>query len=154
MPGPADERIQRYLARRAEDKAAAEKVEQQEEKDGLERKELAQRVLQKWRADIGLITSILRELTEKLASERPQFGFSDGGPSGDAIATGIITGRFSGKNIDFAVKVAHDGTIELSSGRSLGAAANLRFVSPTRISVLTANKGEYEAVILDLLGVD
>jgi hypothetical protein len=36
----------------------------------------------------------------------------------------------------------------------LGAAANLRFVSPTRISVLTANKGEYEAVILDLLGVD
>jgi hypothetical protein len=31
---------------------------------------------------------------------------------------------------------------------------NLKLVSTTRISVLTANKDEYEAVILDLLGVD
>jgi hypothetical protein len=153
MSGPADERIQRYLAQRAEERAAAQKAERQEEKDGLERKELAQRVLQKWRADVGVITSILGELTEKLAVERPQLGFNDGGPNGNAIATGIITGRFSGKNIDFALKVAHDGSIELSSGRLLGAAAK-RFVSTTRISVLTANKGEYEAVILDLLGVD
>jgi hypothetical protein len=154
MPGPADERIQRYLAQRAAERAAAQKVERQVEREGLERKELAERVLQKWRADIDVITSILRELTEKLAVERPQFGFSDGGPSGNAIATGIITGRFSGKNIDFALKVAHDGTIELSSGRLLGPDANLKLVSTTRISVLTANKGEYEAVILDLLGVD
>ena len=154
MPGPADERIRRFLEQRAEDRKAAEKANQLDKQHEKERSKKAERIKAKWSADTHIIAKILTDLKEKLAETGLQLKFQDTGSDGKAIAGGRIMGRFSGAAIDLTLKVYADGAIETyKSGPRLGP-TNIDLVSQTPISVLTANKGEYEALILDALGVD
>jgi hypothetical protein len=79
--------------------------------------------------------------------------FQDIGPSGDAIVRGLITGRFLGEPINVTLNVYASG-IELHKAGPTGGYFNEEFASTSKLSILNAGKGEYEALILDLLGID
>ena len=78
--------------------------------------------------------------------------FQDIGPSGDAIVRGLITGRFLGQPINVTLNVYADG-IELHKAGPTGGYFTEEFASTSKLSILNAGKGEYEALILDLLGI-
>ena len=78
MPGPsADERIKRFLKRRAQESALAEVARQEhrererQEHDEREQQheQIIERIKAKWTADVELIAAILAELQAKLADE-------------------------------------------------------------------------------------
>jgi hypothetical protein len=161
MAGPsADERIKRFLKRRAQESALAEVASQEhrkrerQEHDEREQQheQIIERIKAKWTADVGLIAAILAELQAKLADEDLEVRFQDIGPSGDAIVRGLITGRFLGQPINVTLNVYADG-IELHAGPT-GGYFTEEFASTSKLSILNAGKGEYEALILDLLGID
>jgi hypothetical protein len=153
MPGPANERIKRYLDKRtkeAADKAAArENLERLEQ----ERKATAERVLQKWKADTQVIVGILSDLQRELAPARAAFNFQDVGSGEKAIAIGHVIGELSGEHIDLTLSVDRDGNVQGAKGAPF-AHSKLRLISHATFSIFAANAGEYEALILDLLGVD
>ena len=162
MPGPsADERIKRFLKRRAQESALAEVASQEhrkrerQEHDEREQQheQIFERIKAKWTADVGLIAAILAELQAKLADEDLEVKFQDIGPSGDAIVRGLITGRFLGQPINVTLNVYASG-IELHKAGPTGGYLNEEFASTSKLSILNAGKGEYEALILDLLGID
>ena len=108
MPGPsADERIKRFLKRRAQESALAEVARQEhrererQEHDEREQQheQIIERIKAKWTADVELIAAILAELQAKLADEDLEVRFQDIGPSGDAIVRGLVTGRFLGSRL-------------------------------------------------------
>ena len=100
-----------------------------------------------------IIAAILAELQAKLADEDLEVKFQDIGPSGDAIVRGLITGRFLGQPINVTLNVYADG-IELHKAGPTGGYFTEEFASTSKLSILNAGKGEYEALILDLLGID
>ena len=159
MPGPsADERIKRFLKRRAQESALAEVASQEhrkrerQEHDEREQQheQIIERIKAKWTADVAVI---LAELQAKLADEDLEVRFQDIGPSGDAIVRGLITGRFLGQPINVTLNVYASG-IELHKAGQTGGYLNEEFASTSKLSILNAGKGEYEALILDLLGID
>ena len=79
--------------------------------------------------------------------------FQDIGPSGDAIVRGLVTGRYLGQPINVTLNVYASG-IELHKAGPTGGYFNEEFASTSKLSILNAGKGEYEALILDLLGID
>ena len=101
MPGPsADERIKRFLKRRAQERAQAEVARQEHDEREQQHERIIERIKAKWTADVDLIAAILAELQAKLADEDLEVKFQDIGPSGDAIVRGLITGRFLGEPIN------------------------------------------------------
>ena len=153
MPGPADERIRRFLARQAEAAVAAEKERQEENAREQERKIKTDRIQKKWVADTHVINAILRELKSKMVPIEYDLNFQDVGPSHNGVAGGIIVGRFGGEDVHLALEVKDNGLIEPhEKGSKVGFTRII--ATAAKISVLTANTGEYEALILDLLGVD
>ena len=162
MPGPsADERIKRFLKRRAQESALAEVASQEhrkrerQEHDEREQQheQIIERIKAKWTADVDLIAVILAELQAKLADEDLEVRFQDIGSSGDAIVRGLITGRFLGQPINVTLNVYASG-IELHKAGPTGGYFTEEFASTSKLSILNAGKGEYEALILDLLGID
>ena len=153
MPGPADERIKRYLERR--DKEAADKVMAEAETARLEeeRRVRVARFLDKWSDDTHVITEVLVDLQKKLAAARARFYFQDVDEGEKEIARGRITGELDGEPLELTLIVGHDGTIQGGKSSQL-VHSGIRLVSPTTFPILTANAGEYEALILDLLGLD
>jgi hypothetical protein len=155
MPGPsADERIKRFLKRRAQERAQTEVVRQEHDEREQQHERIIERIKAKWTADADLIADILAELQAKLVDEELEVRFQDIGPSGEAIVRGLITGRFLGEPINLTLNGYASGAIELHKTGRRGAYLNLELASTSRFSVLNAHKGEYEALILDLLGVD
>ena len=75
------------------------------------------------------------------------------GPSGDAIVRGLITGRFLGEPTNVTLNVYASG-IELHKAGPTGGYFNEELASTSKLSIFNAGKGEYEALILDLLGID
>jgi len=154
MPGPsADERIKRFLKRRAQERAQAEVARQEHDEREQQHERIIERIKAKWTADVDLIAAILAELQAKLADEDLEVRFQDIGPSGDAIVRGLITGRFLGQPINVTLNVYASG-IELHKAGPTGGYFNEEFASTSKLSILNAGKGEYEALILDLLGID
>ena len=154
MPGPADDRIKRFLQKRVENAAAQEKAKREFDALDQAQKKTAEIVLKKWTADTHLIAAILTELEQKLASADLRLAFQDAGAQDRAIAVGHITGVFSGKPVDLTLIVRPTGEIDPIEAGPKAAHLQMQFALPARISVLSAHKGEYEALILDLLGVD
>ena len=111
-------------------------------------KKTAEIVLKKWTADTHLIAAILTELEQKLASADLRLAFQDAGAQDRAIAVGHITGVFSGKPVDLTLIVRPTGEIDPIEAGPKAAHLQMQFALPARISVLSAHKGEYEALIL------
>jgi hypothetical protein len=153
MPGPADERIKRYLDKRAKDASDKSAAEADANRVEEERKATAARYLKKWTADTRVIAAVLADLGKKLAAARADLSFQDMGPNEAAIAVGRIAGELAGEPVDFVLSVGRDGNVEGSKRRPL-AHSKMRLTSPTKFPILTASAAEYEAVILDLLDVD
>ena len=87
MPGPsADERIKRFLKRRAQERAQAEVARQEHDEREQQHEQIIERIKAKWTADVELIAAILAELQAKLADEDLEVRFQDIGPSGDGGA--------------------------------------------------------------------
>ena len=148
MPGPsADERIKRFLKRRAQESALAtvarqehrerEKQEHDEREQQHERK--IERIQAKWTADVDLIAAILAELQAKLADEDLEVRVQDIGPSGDAIVRGLITGRFLGEPINVALNVYASG-IELHKAGPTGGYFNEELLLRRSFPFLTQAK--------------
>ena len=68
------------------------------------------------------------------------------------MASGIIAGRFAGENVEFELGVQPDGQVQISKTPIRGELVQVTLRQPAEISVLTANRGQYEALILDVLG--
>jgi hypothetical protein len=155
MPGPADERIKRFLKQRHDVQLASDQQNQLDEERQQERKRKTELIKAKWIADAQIIAEILTDLGEKLFDAGLSLVFQDTGPSDpETVASGLISGQFVGKPIELVLKVKSDGAIDVGEAASRGPVVNINFVLPAKIWVLTAHKGEYEALILDLLGVD
>ena len=75
------------------------------------------------------------------------------GPSGDAIVRGLITGRFLGEPTNVTLNVYASG-IELHKAGPTGGYFNEELASTSKLSIFNAGEGEYEALMLDLLGID
>jgi hypothetical protein len=150
MSGPADERIKRFLEKRAAnaESAAAENAAQQRRE--AEKRETFARWVRKWTGDSRLIVAILEELKTKLSDTRFFANFQAKAPHLDAIATAVIVGSFDSRQIDLTLSVLYDGFIHIL--RNEGDA--ISYGVKTNVQVLTANKDEYEAIILDALGID
>jgi hypothetical protein len=150
---PADERIRRFLKRK-EDQGVTKEVSEEAARRDQEHQAKTRRVAGKWVQDTHVIASILNELEGKLAPAELHLGFQDTGAKEDAVATGIIAGRFAGANVEFELRVQPDGQVQISKTPIQGELVQVTLRQPAEISILTANRGEYEALILDMLGVD
>jgi hypothetical protein len=154
MGGPADERIKRFLKRQEDQEATKKAVSEEAARREQERQAKISRVVGKWVQDTHVIASILNELEGKLAPAGLNLGFQDTGAKEDAVATGIIAGRFASENIQFELRVQPDGQVQLSKTPIRGELVQVTLRQPAEISVLTAGREDYEALILDMLGVD
>jgi hypothetical protein len=66
MPGPsADERIKRFLKRRAQERAQAEVARQEHDEREQQHERIIERIKAKWTADVDLIAAVLAELQAK-----------------------------------------------------------------------------------------
>jgi hypothetical protein len=150
MPGPADERIKRFLENRAAsaEAATAENVAQQK-REG-EMRDRTARIIGKWTEDSRLIVAILDELKTKLSDTGFYATFQARDAYRDAIATAIVVGQIDKRPFDLMLSLLPDGFINVS--RDDGSPT--WFGTKTTVQVLTANRGEYEAIILDALGID
>jgi hypothetical protein len=149
MPGPGDERIKRFLDRRIENAAASERAEQKAAATEDRRQNNIMRIRTKWAEDTHVINAVVRELNQKLATAECQLNFQDMGAASDrGVAHGRIMGRLSSSQVDIAISVRAHGAIEVSA---VGPNSPIKSSS---VSIFEANKGEYEALILDALGVD
>jgi hypothetical protein len=145
MTGTADERIKRFIEKRA----AAEK---QVKDAAAQREGEIARATAKLRDAFNLIEGVLKELESKLAPASPLFRTKEPSVHPGYIATLDIIGRLAGKSVDAAIHVRPDGTITAASaGPTQG---KVQFGNERHLSVFTASKDEYEELLLDLLGID
>jgi len=79
-----------------------------------------------------------------------QLTFQDAGQRGDALAVGRITGRVSGNDLQVTLNVHPTGEIHAFQGPKPGH-IQAQFTSPTKLSVLAADRAQYEALILDFI---
>ncbi len=79
-----------------------------------------------------------------------QLTFQDAGQRGDALAVGRITGRVSGSDLQVTLNVHATGEIHAFRGPKPGH-IQAQFTSPSKLSVLAANRAQYEALILDFI---
>jgi hypothetical protein len=76
--------------------------------------------------------------------------FQDAGQKGDALAVGRISGRISGSDLQVTLNVQPTGEIHAFQGPKVGHIST-QFTSPSKLSVLTADRAQYEALILDFI---
>jgi hypothetical protein len=150
VPGPADERIKRFLEKRAAAAEVAATGNAAQQKRDAEMQDTIARIIGKWTEDSRLIVAILDELKIKLSDTGFYANLQARGAYRDAIATATIVGQIDKRPIDLMLSVLPDGFIH--SYRDVGSSTS--FGTKTAVQILTANKGEYEALILDALDVD
>ena len=150
MPESTDQRIKRLLQRKAAEAETAEKAKQQADKQETERQKIAERVKEKWRADTYVIAEILRDFEQKMSAFGVQLTFQDEGEKGDSLARGRIVGRVSGNELQVALDVDPTGEIHAFQGPKAGH-IHAQFTSLSKLSVLAADRAQYEALILDFI---
>jgi hypothetical protein len=141
MTGTADERIKRFIEKRAA-------AETQVKDAAAQREGEIARATAKLRDAFNLIEGVLKELESKLAPASPLFRTKEPSVHPGYIATLNIIGRLAGKSVDAAIHVRPDGTITAASE------GKVQFGNERHLSVFTASKDEYEELLLDLLGID
>ena len=150
MPESTDQRIKRLLQRKAAEAETAEKAKQQADKQETERQKIAERVKEKWTADTYVIAEILRDFEQKMSAFGVQLTFQDEGEKGDSLARGRIVGRVSGNELQVALDVDPTGEIHAFQGPKAGH-IHAQFTSLSKLSVLAADRAQYEALILDFI---
>jgi hypothetical protein len=138
---PANDRIKRFLEKRDQEAEITKQLNQQEKEREREYQDNIRRIRAKWGQDTQIIRAVLTDLMQKMAGVGSDLSLQDEGAGRNAIAAALITGRFDGKRVHFMLEVRADGTIDPKTGEA-------------PISVLTADRAAYEALILDLLGVE
>ena len=116
-----------------------------EQRRETERRERISRIVGKWKADTRVIAAILQDLGDKLREAGFQANFQATAPKSSAIASGVIVGQFEGQPLHLDLTVSGSGFVEIGRGG---------FSTSTKLDVLSANEGEYEALILDALGIE
>jgi hypothetical protein len=150
MPESTDQRIKRLLQKKAAEAETAEKVKQQADKQEHERQNVAERVKEKWTADTYVIAEILREFEQKMSAFGVQLAFQDEGEKGDSLARGRIVGRVASSDLQVTLKVDTAGKIHAFQGPKAGHIQS-QYTSPSKVSVLTADRAGYEGLILDFI---
>ena len=75
-----------------------------------------------------------------------RLAFQDTGQKGDALAVGHISGRVSGSDLQVTLNVQPTGEIHTFQKPKTGHISS-QFTSPSKLSVLTADRSQYEALI-------
>jgi hypothetical protein len=150
MAESTDQRIQKILQNKAKEKEAAD-LEKKLAKDRSNKwQETAERVRQKWTADTFIIAEILKDFEQKMSALELRLTFQDTGQKGDALAVGHISGRVSGSDLQVTLNVHPTGEIHAFQGPKTGHISS-QFTSPSKLSVFTADRSQYEALILDFI---
>jgi hypothetical protein len=150
MAETTDQRIQKLLRNRAKQKEADELEKKLEEEQNNERQATAEHVSQKWVTDTHIIAEILKDFEQKMSALGLQLTFQDAGQKGDALAVGRITGRVSGSDLQVTLNVHRTGEIQAFQGPKAGH-IQVQFTSPSKFSVLVADRAQYEALILEFI---
>lgn len=150
MAESTDQRIQKILRSKAKEKEADDLEKKLAKDQSNERQEMAERVMQKWTADTYVIAEILKDFEQKMSALELQLMFQDAGQKGDALAVGRISGRISGRDLQVTLNVHPNGEIHAFQGPKAGHISS-QFTSPAKLSVLTADRPQYEALILDFV---
>jgi hypothetical protein len=150
MAESIDQRIENILRKKAKEKQAAEQEKSQAERRSNEHQATAEHVRRKWTADAHIIAEILKDFEQKMSPLGLQLAFQDAGQKGDALAVGRIVGRVSGSDLQVMLNVDPNGEIHAFQGPKAGHIA-VQFTSPSKLSVLTADRAQYEALILDFI---
>ena len=150
MAESTDQRIQKILRSKAKEREADDLEKKLAKDQSNERQETAERVRQKWAADTHIIAEILKDFEQKLSALELQLVFQDVGQKGDALAVGRISGRISRSDLQVTLNVHPTGEIHAFQGPKAGHISS-QFTSPSKLSVLTADRSQYEALILDFV---
>jgi hypothetical protein len=150
MAESTDQRIQKILRSKAKEKEADDLEKKLAKDQSNERQETAERVVQKWSTDTYVIAEILKDFEQKMSTLGLQLTFQDAGRKGDALAVGHISGRISGRDLQVTLNVHSNGDIHAFQGPKAGHISS-QFTSPSKLSVLTADRSQYEALILDFV---
>ncbi len=150
MGASTDQRIENILRKTAKEKEVAEQAKKQAEERSNEQQATAEHVRKKWTADTHAIAEILKDFERKMSALALQLTFEDESQKGDALAGGRIFGRVSGSDLQVTLKVDPTGEIHAFQGPKAGHVA-IQFTSPSKLSVLTADRAQYEALILDFI---
>ena len=150
MAESTDQRIQKILQSKAKEKEADDLEKKLAKDRSNKRQETAERVRQKWTADTYIIAEILKDFEQKMSALELQLTFQDTGQKGDALAVGHISGRVSASDLQVTLNVHPTGEIHAFQGPKTGHISS-QFTSPSKLSVLTADRSQYEALILDFI---
>ncbi len=150
MAESTDQRIQKLLRNKAKQKEADELKTKLAEEQNNEQQATAQYVRQKWATDTHIIAEILKDFEQKMSALGLQLTFEDAGQKGDALAVGRITGRVSGSDLQVTLTVDPTGEIQAFQAPKPGH-IHAHFTSPSKLSVLVADRAQYEALILEFI---
>jgi len=150
MTESTDQRIQKLLQNKAKEQEADELEKKLADERSNERRATAEHVRQKWVADTDIIAEILKDFEKKMSALGLRLTFQDAGQKGDALAVGRISGRISGSDLQVTLNVQPTGEIHAFQGPKVGHIST-QFTSPSKLSVLTADRAQYEALILDFI---
>jgi hypothetical protein len=150
MAESTDQRIQKLLRNKAKQNEADELQKKLADELNNERQATAEHVKQKWATDTHIIAEILKDFEQKMSRLGLQLTFQDAGQKGDALAVGGITGRVFGSDLQVTLNVYPNGEIRAFQGPKAGH-IQAQFTSPSRLSVLAADRAQYEALILDFI---
>jgi hypothetical protein len=141
-----DDRIRKILETKAQ-----EAKHEKEAEDQLKQHAETDRSRKKWAEDTHIIADILKDFEQKMAAMKLQLRFQDVGQQGTTIAVGRIFGRVSGRELQLTLNVQPSGEIHVFRGGPTVGAHQVQSTSPVAFSVLTANRAQYESLILDAI---
>ena len=151
MSETTDQRIQRILQKKAEEEEAAQQLKKQADEQAKKQHATAKQVKKKWTADTQVIAEILEDFEQKLSPLDLQLKFQDAGQPASTIAAGRVVGRISGRELHIVLNIHPNGDIHaFSEGPKFGH-VHVQFASPLKLSALTADRDQYEALILDFI---
>jgi hypothetical protein len=144
MPKSADDRIKRFL----EKKASGDK----QAKEGLARREaeMAQ-VKAKGEEALESIRELVRELNSDLSAASAHLEYEENaGIQPGFLATGTIVGTLASKPVNSAIRIRPNGDI---AAYRYQASSQTEVTKKRHLSVLTATREQYKELILDVLGI-
>jgi hypothetical protein len=153
MTETTNQRIKNILRKRAKEGDAAEQEKRQAEERINEQKTTADRVRRKWSADTKIMAEILTDFEQKMLPLGLKLMFEDEGQKGDSIAGGRIFGHVTEQELQVTLTVDPTGEVRAFQGPKAGHIA-VQFASPSKLSVLTADRVQYESLILDFIERD
>lgn len=153
MSETTDQRIKNILRKRAKEEDTAKQEKRQAEERSNEQKITADQVRRKWTADTKIIAEILSDFEKKMSPLELQLMFEEEDQKGDAIAGGRIFGHVARKELQVTLNVGPTGEVRAFQGPKAGHIA-VQFASPSKLSVLTGDRAQYESLILDFIERD